>query len=46
VIAIEPKQSAEGHARPKECAPTKKTKAQFGGLFGGLFLPPEYDNFL
>jgi Na+-driven multidrug efflux pump len=28
---------------PTVCAPMKKTKAQFGGLFGGLFLPPKYD---
>lgn len=26
--------------------PRRKTKAQFGGLFGGPFLPPKYDSLL
>ena len=46
MIAIDPKRSAGGHSRAKECAPTKKPNAQFGGPFGGQFLAATFDIFL
>ncbi len=39
VIAIDPKQSAERHGRPKECALTKKNKGAIRGSVWGPVSP-------
>ena len=46
VIAIDPKQSAEGHARPKECAPTKKNKGAIRGSVWGPVSPAQVRHLL